>query len=76
MAEHPTTDPGDEETEAHDVAAHGDEDDHDDGHDDHGHESDSLGPVDTERWGAFALGIGLGLIVTLCIVLATGGSSA
>jgi hypothetical protein len=68
MAEHATPD---------DSGNNGEGDDGDDhGHDDHGHESDALGPVDTERWRAFGLGIGLGLIVALCIVVATRGPSA
>ncbi len=50
-------------------------DDHgaDHGHDDHAHgEDERLGPVDVRAWGAGALGIGLGLIVAVCFMLATG----
>jgi hypothetical protein len=39
----------------------------DHGHDEHGHGSESLGPIDVEAWGAFVLGIGLGLVVALCL---------
>ena len=40
---------------------------------DHGHEEDErLGPMDVRAWGAGALGIGLGLIVAVCFMLATG----
>jgi hypothetical protein len=73
MAEHPTPDhPGDAENEAHGVGDHGD----DGGHADHGHGSDALGPIDIERWGAFVVGIGLGLVVALCIAVAIGGAAA
>lgn len=72
MAEHPTPDHlGDADNETHGVDDHGDAQGHDDGHG-----SEALGPVDTERWGAFALGIGLGLVVALCIAVAIGGPSA
>ena len=40
---------------------------------DHGHEEDErLGPMDVRAWGAGALGVGLGLIVAVCFMLATG----
>lgn len=50
-------------------------DDHggDHGHDDHAHGEESLGPIDTAAWGAGALGVILGLAVTVCFVLATAG---
>jgi hypothetical protein len=57
--------PGDIAGEAHGSDDHGD----DHGHDDHAHGSDALGPVDTRAWGALALGVGLGLIVALCLVV-------
>ena len=39
----------------------------------HGHgQDDRLEPVDVRAWGAGALGIGLGLIVAVCLRLATG----
>jgi hypothetical protein len=44
-------------------------DDH--GHDDHGHGEDALGPIDTAAWLAGALGVVLGIAVTVCFVLAT-----
>ena len=59
--------PGDVPDEAHGPADHGE----DHGHDDHAHGSDALGPIDVERWGAFLVGTGLGLIVALGIALAT-----
>ena len=43
-----------------------------DGHDDHAHGSEALGPVDVQAWGAFAVGIALGLIVAACVALSTG----
>jgi hypothetical protein len=43
-----------------------------DGHDDHAHGSEALGPVDVQAWGAFAVGIALGLIVAVCVGLSTG----
>jgi hypothetical protein len=57
--------PGDIAGEAHGSDDHGETH----GHDDHAHSSDALGPVDTVAWGAFALGIGAGLVVALCLVL-------
>ena len=49
-------------------------DDHDetDSHDDHAHGSEALGPVDVQAWGAFAVGIALGLIVAACVALSMG----
>ena len=41
------------------------------GHDDHGHSEDALGPIDTAAWLAGALGVVLGIAVTVCFVLAT-----
>lgn len=48
-------------------------DDHgdDQGHDDHGDGVEPLGPIDTAAWLAGALGVVLGLAVTICFVLAT-----
>lgn len=62
--------PGDVEGEAHGAGDHGG----DHGHDDHGHESETIGPVDVQAWGAFILGSALGLIVALCFALALGDS--
>lgn len=59
--------PGDLADEPHGADDHGE----DHGHDDHAHPSDELGPVDVQAWGALVVGIGLGLLVALCIVLAT-----
>jgi hypothetical protein len=42
------------------------------GPDDHAHGSEALGPVDVQAWGALAVGIGLGLIVAICVALSTG----
>ncbi|HLO36794.1 MAG TPA: hypothetical protein VK194_11955 [Candidatus Deferrimicrobium sp.] len=57
--------PGDLADEAHGPDDHGDTH----GHDDHAHGADSLGPVDVQRWGALALGLGAGLLVALCLVV-------
>lgn len=38
---------------------------------DHGHGDEALGPIDTAAWLAGALGVLLGLAVTICFVLAT-----
>jgi hypothetical protein len=58
------------------VGSHGSADDHGDthGHDDHGHGSEALGPVDWRAWGAGVLGMVLGLGVALSFLLA-GGSA-
>ena len=72
-AEHATPDhPGDVEDEPHGTGDHGD----DHGHDDHGHESEALGSIDTQAWGAFVLGIVLGLAVAVSIALSVGGVPA
>jgi len=57
--------PGDIVDEPHGPADHGETH----GHDDHAHAGEELGPVDVAAWGAFAIGIGAGLIVTFCLVL-------
>ena len=68
MTEHTTPHrPGDVDAEPHGSDDHG----ADHGHDDHAHEPEPLGPVDVIAWGAFVLGAGLGLVVALCIALAT-----
>ena len=68
----PAEHPGDLEDEAHGAGDHavGHE------HEDHGHDSESLGPVDTLAWGAFGLGIALGLAVALAVSLSVGGLPA
>jgi hypothetical protein len=60
--------PGDIADEPHGPDDHGE----DHGHDDHAHDSEALGPVDAQAWGALALGIGLGLIVAVCVAFSTG----
>jgi hypothetical protein len=42
------------------------------GHDDHADGSEALGPIDVQAWGALAIGIGLGLLVAICVALSTG----
>jgi hypothetical protein len=59
--------PGDIADEPHGADDHGDGH----GHDDHAHPSEGLGPIDVQAWGALIVGIGLGLLVALCILLAT-----
>ena len=56
----------------HHVLDHG-PDDHGetDGHDDHAHAEEALGPVDVQAWGALILGIAAGLLVVLCLVITT-----
>jgi hypothetical protein len=41
------------------------------GHDEHGEHAEPLGPVDWAAWGAGILGIGAGLVVALCLYVAT-----
>ena len=55
------------------AVAHHAPDDHGDdhGHDDHAHAEGALGPLDVAAWGAGALGVVLGIVVTVCFVLAT-----
>ena len=69
---HATTDhglihPGDIEDETHGPDDHGETH----GHDDHAHDSEALGPVDVQAWGALAIGIAAGLVIVLCMVLAS-----
>lgn len=59
--------PGDIDAEPHGPDDHGETD----GHDDHAHGSEALGPIDTTRWGAFVGGILLGLVVAVCLVVTT-----
>lgn len=65
---HDTHQPGDLPDEPHGPDDHGETH----GHDDHAHGSEALGPIDVQAWGAFAVGIGLGLLVALCVALSTG----
>jgi hypothetical protein len=64
--------PGDLAGEAHGPDDHGETH----GHDDHAHAEEALGPVDVQRWGALALGIGAGLLVVLCLVISSSLSPA
>jgi hypothetical protein len=41
------------------------------GHDEHGEHAEPLGPFDWAAWGAGILGIGAGLVVALCLYVAT-----
>lgn len=41
-----------------------------DRHDDHGHEEESLGPIDWPAWAAGGIGVLLALAVAWCFVLA------
>lgn len=51
---------------------HGD----DDGHGDHGHGEEPLGPVDVFAWGAGVLGVVIGVVIAACFALATASSPA
>jgi len=42
-----------------------------DGHDEHDHGGEALGPVDMAAWGALAIGVGAGLLIVLCLVITT-----
>ena len=59
--------PGDVADEAHGPDDHGDTD----GHDDHAHGGEVLGPIDVQAWGALALGVGAGLLVVLGLLIST-----
>ena len=65
----------DTDVPGHDGAvAHHATDDHgnEHGHDDHAHgDGEALGPIDTLAWGAGVLGLFLGVVVWLCLMLAT-----
>jgi hypothetical protein len=54
---------------------HGDESaDLDEEHpNEHDHDGEALGPIDSTAWAAGVVGVALGLVVALCFVLATGG---
>ena len=51
----------------HSTGDHGTED----GHDDHAHAEEALGPIDVPAWGAGVIGVLLGLAVAYAFVLAT-----
>ena len=57
--------PGDLAGEPHGPGDHGETD----GHDDHAHGAEALGPVDVQAWGALVLGVAAGLLVVLCLVI-------
>jgi hypothetical protein len=59
--------PGDIADEAHGTDDHGDGH----GHDDHAHDSEALGPIDVQAWGALLIGVAAGLAIVLCLVLTT-----
>ena len=63
--------PGDVVDEAHGPDDNGETD----GHDDHAHAEEALGPVDVQAWGALALGVAAGLLVVLCLVVSIGLSA-
>lgn len=70
-----STDPHEADVPGHDgAAAHHATNDHGDvhGHDDHAHGEEALGPIDVRAWGAGALGVALGIVVTVCFIFATG----
>jgi hypothetical protein len=70
---HATDAPGHTGTADAHAADHHAPDDHGDdhGHDDHAHTEEPLGPIDVRAWGAGLIGVVLGLVMTLCFVLAT-----
>jgi hypothetical protein len=41
------------------------------GHDEHGEHEAARGPIDWAAWGAGALGVGAGLVVAVCLYIAT-----
>ncbi len=51
---------------------HGSAEDHGDadGHDDHAHRGETLGPIDVNRWGAAVLGFVLGLVLVVAFLQA------
>jgi hypothetical protein len=57
--------PGDVSDETHGLLDHGETD----GHDDHAHGAEPLGPIDRAAWGALLLGVGAGLLVVVCLVM-------
>jgi hypothetical protein len=54
---------------APDPAHHADE--HDAGHDEHGHDADTLGPIDWRMWGVGVLGVVTAIAVIAALVVAT-----
>lgn len=45
----------------------------DDGHDDHGHDDEALGPIDVAAWGAGVLGVGIAVVIAVAFAMATSG---
>lgn len=72
---HPTHEPDTAGTPAADhiaATAHGDAPtDH--GHDDHGHDASTLGPIDVAAWGAGILGVGVAVAMAVAFMMATSG---
>jgi hypothetical protein len=44
---------------------------HADGHGEHGHDADTLGPIDTKMWGVGVLGVVAAVVIVACFVVAT-----
>ncbi len=44
------------------------------GHDEHGHDADTIGPIDVKMWGVGIVGVIAAVVVVACFVLATGFS--
>jgi hypothetical protein len=61
---HPPVHEPDETGHAHGHEEHG-------GHDEHAEHGSTLGPIDWAAWGAGALGVGAGLVVAVCLYIAT-----
>ena len=40
---------------------------------DHGHGESQLGPVDVPAWAAGLLGVGIAIVIALCLAIATSG---
>ena len=68
MSDHDTMHHADAHDAGHDTA-HGADDA---GHDAHGHDQGTLGPIDWPMWGAGALGVILAVVVVVAVALATG----
>lgn len=64
--------PPDPHTDESMVGQHGAADEHGEtnGHDDHAHGVETLGPIDVPRWASAAVGILLGLFVVLALTKA------
>jgi hypothetical protein len=60
--------PHDTTTETHAEPGHPTADEHDD----HGHATEALGPVDVSAWGAGVVGVAVALVVAVCFAWTTG----